>query len=332
MRSLASRPQITSLRLQEFFRSADIRILDVGARGGPLAELSILAPYSSLFLCEPDKAEAERLKSDLKIKWRALRVMPVALGMGSSEVELNVTRYAGLSSLLEPNHKIIKEFFPSFASFKKESAEAWEVVKREKVPLISLDDAYDKYGCGDLSLLKLDTQGTELSILSSGARKVIPSTLAVYAEAEFVPLYSDQPLFSPLNQFLEKKGFRLLDIKRSFLRRIVPCPRPLFSKRELVYAHAFYVREKNDDGSPLSAKAKMRLACIVFTFWYFDYALRLLRDADVVKFLELKGFENIDKEICVYANAVWQSVKSGLSKKDQEKYLNFAFQDKIYEI
>lgn len=325
-------PPIESPILKKFLQSANIKILDVGARGGPLRELGILALYSHLFLCEPDKAEAERLKSDLKIKWRALTVMPVALGMGSSEAVLNVTRYPGLSSLLEPNHTIVKEFFPSFATFKKESAEAWEVVKRERAPLISLDEAYDKYGCGDLSLLKLDTQGTELSILSSGAGKVIPSTLAVYAEAEFVPFYSNQPLFSPLNQFLDKKGFRLLDIKRSFLRRIVSHPRPLFSKRELVYAHALYVREKNEDGSPLSIGAKMRLACTAIAFWHFDYALWLLRDKDAAKFLESKGFENIDKEICVYADAVWQAIKSGLSKNDQEKYLNFAFQDKVHEL
>ena len=327
------KPPAISGALWKFFKERDIKILDVGARGGPLEGFKILAPFSHLFLCEPDSREAERLLQEptLKKEWRDFTVMPMALGENSGKGILNITHYPGLSSIFEPDHSVIKQFFPSISPFRKESCEAWEVASREEVPVMSLDEASEKYGCRDLTVLKLDTQGSELSILRSG-KKVVSSTLVVMTEAEFLPFYKNQPLFSSVHGFLSERGFRLLDIKRTFLRRAYPVPRPVFSKRELAYAHAFYVREKNNDGSELFRDAKIKLICFAIAFWYFDYALKLLRDKEMARFLADSGFAGLEKEIVCYADAVWKSIKFVLPKKEREKYLNFAFQDKVREL
>lgn len=324
------RLKITSGTLKKFFQAADLRILDVGARGGPFSEWAPLAPFTHLFVCEPDKEEAERINNDLLSQgsWNKVTIIPAAFGLSGREAILNITRYPGLSSLFEPNHALIAEYFPSHQNFKKESREAWEISEKRSVPLISLDSAAEKYGCQDLSLLKLDTQGSELDILKSGAMKVIPSTVAIYIEGEFTALYKNQPLFSEVSSFLEKHGFRLIDLKRTFLRRDFKQANPIFSKPEILYSHALFVREKKHGNGELDIKSKIKLVCIMTASWYFDYAIKILRDESVQKFLLDNGYGAIDKEILSYSKKVWNSLPYSCRKK----YKQSSYQDKTREI
>lgn len=322
---------ITSPALKELFRKAEIKILDVGARGGPQPQWAALAPFAHLYLVEPDAEEAERLEAGFEAEgqWRSVTIIREALGSKSGEAMLYVTRYPGLSSLLEPDDDRVGIYFPTSADFKKESREAWEVGHKARVSLTTLDEAAVKYGFTDISLLKLDTQGTELDILRSGEEKALPSALAVAVEGEFVPLYRGQPLFSEVALELEQAGFRLIDLKRTFIRRQNAAPSVRFSKPEIVYCHALFMRGI-DGPAILRPLEKVRLLVLATAFWYFDQALALARDAEVIAYLGLSKKDALEKEIAVYADSVGRAVKK-LSGRRNSRYTDWAFQDKMRE-
>lgn len=324
---------VTSSRLKNFFRLANFTILDVGARGGPYRQLEALAPYAELFLCEPDPEEATYLKNTFaRSPWKKVTIVPEALGTGAVSPVLYSTRYPGLSSLLQPDQKIVARYFPSRPGQNKESREAWDVVAQKNVSLLSLDDAAEKYGCRDISILKLDTQGTELDIMRSGEKKVLPETLAVFVEEEFVPLYKGQPLFSDVHRFLESQGFRVFDLKRTQMRRLPKVAPPIFSKRELLYAHALYLRERNIDGGVLSPEKRIKLAAVAAALWFFDYALDLLVTSDVKEFLGKKNLEGVDDEVREYAASVWRALEHGMPRQERKKYMKQGYQDRAWEL
>jgi hypothetical protein len=64
--------------------------------------------------------------------------------------------------------------------------------------------------------LKLDTQGSELSILR-GAERVLLSAELVETELSLVPLYRGGP-FNEVIEFLDERGFGLISIEGSAQR------------------------------------------------------------------------------------------------------------------
>jgi FkbM family methyltransferase len=69
-------------------------------------------------------------------------------------------------------------------------------------------------------LLSLDTQGSELEILTGATRLLDSTILGVHVEVEFQPLYEGQPLFGDVYQFLAERQFDLAEL-RLFHKR---CP------------------------------------------------------------------------------------------------------------
>ncbi len=322
-------------RLQRLFALANLSILDIGARRGPLSEFQFFAPFARLILCEPDEKEALRLKETLKGKgqWRDVTVITDAIDPTAERVTLNITREEGLSSLLEPNKKILSQFYPSDSQVghKKYSLDNWEVTRRIEVPAITLDAAAQKYGFSDISVLKVDTQGTELGILESGSATVLPSVVAVYVEAEFMALYTGQALFGNVHDFLQRKGFRLVDIKRTYLRRVFP-NQPIYSKRELAWAHGLYFREINADKTPLTALQKIKVSCVAANFEFFDYAIWLLRDLDVVALLRRSELvDGVEQDMSAYSAALWTSIKKTCSWREWQRIMRDSWNDRNIE-
>jgi len=58
----------------------------------------------------------------------------------------------------------------------------------------------------DTDFLKVDVQGAELYVLR-GAGRCLEDAVVVHTEAEFVPMYKEQPLFAEVDQFLRQSGF-----------------------------------------------------------------------------------------------------------------------------
>ncbi len=318
-------------RLKKLFAYADISFLDIGARRGPLMEFGLFAPYAKLILCEPDLKEAQRLEHAMKQdgSWRKVTVIAQALHPAQPRVILNITKEPGLSSLLEPNLSLLSKFYSS-KNDRKHTLDDWQIADRMEVPAITLDEAARRYDFSDLTLVKVDTQGTELDILRSGSSIVLPSVMGIYVEAEFMPLYQGQSLFGDLHQFLQSQGFRLIDIKRSLLRRIFS-DRPVYSKRELAWSHALYLRETNSDHSSLTVRQKIKLACVCAHFEFFDYAVSLLQENDVVLFLREQGIGGVEDDIRQYAAYLWAQIRTGCNAREEQTLLSDTWTDRAHE-
>jgi len=298
-------PLIRQEFLKEFLKAIQPRILDVGARGGPLPRLNVLAPFSHLFLCEPDIVEAERIGEKLRRKnfWQSVTMIPEALAEKQGSVILHMTEKAGLSSLFEPNPSFVRTYCVPCGAPEVPwlvSARRWEVVDRIKVPAITLDEAAEKYGIDGITFLKLDTQGTELAILQGGVKRVLPSVLAILVEMEFVSVYRQQPLFSEVHMFLENHGFRVMGFRNAELRRFTNIRIP-YSQGEVGWTHALYFRERKEDGTALRASEITGLIPYAIAFEYFDYALWYLDDPYVQAYLNERGWKGIAEEVASYA-------------------------------
>ena len=157
---------------------------------------------------------------------------------------------------------------------------------------LSLSDFLTTYQRPAPMLMKLDTQGTELEILSSLAEGDLEELLCVEMEVEFLELYERQPTFGAVHASMQDKGFRLLDLRthRSY-RNAGDRPNHYLRKHlntasgssalsaELVAGDALYIREPGLQTPPLSKTALVRYLCILRMYRFYDLAFWLIEQA-----------------------------------------------------
>ncbi len=301
-------PPVTSESMKIFFREARLKILDVGTRGGVLSQFNMLAPFSEIFICESDAGEARRVEAKLTERGHFLKVTNIRESLHSIEglQPFFKAKNPAASSFMEPDHAFINNFYDGEPDKLKDT---FEIVAKPEISAITLDHAAEKYGANDISIIKLDTQGTELDILKSGAT-VLNSVVCIYLEVEFLPFYKNQPLFSDINNFLESQGFRIFGMKNSFAKRRTKA-KAAASADELLGTHALYFREKNRDGSDLNHIQKIRLICAASAFGYLDYSIWLLEQADLQEYLKSRNLSGLQDEFASYSYSAERQLKRG---------------------
>ncbi|MCJ2142950.1 FkbM family methyltransferase [Methylobacterium sp. E-066] len=111
--------------------------------------------------------------------------------VGSGETgRFHVTRFDPASSLYEPD----SGFLLQFSALK----EMCEVANVGIVATTRLDDIIV---IGNCDILKIDGQGGELDVLRGGSRVLI-TVACVHCKAKFSPVYTGQPLFSDVDNYL----------------------------------------------------------------------------------------------------------------------------------
>lgn len=253
------------------FAAAGITLVDIGARGEVRPEFAALAPVARLVACEPDVEEAAVLRGRLAESgaWSRATVITEAIWPEPGEITLHITRAPGLSSVRAPDPAVTSRYA---------NTDAFTVTGTVKVPAVTLDAAADRYNFRDATLLKLDTQGTELDILRSG-EAMLASTLGVYLEVEFRPLYSGQAVFSEVDAHMRARGFELFDLHRSW-QRTADFEADIVSRRQLCWAHCLYLRNP-DTVSDLGGETAMRYVALAASYQHFDTALRVAKAADL---------------------------------------------------
>ena len=181
-------------------------IIDVGASGGIDSRWSDSTCHYKSVLFEPDKKEYQRIKSnagDNSI------VLQTALLDMKKETDFYICKNQELSSVYLPNFKVINNY---------NNPGRFEVIDKIRLTTDKLDNVLKKNKIKNSDFIKLDTQGSELSLLN-GSKDYLEHTIGLQVEAGFVELYDQQPLFNDVDMFMKSMNFQLIDIKRYFWKR-----------------------------------------------------------------------------------------------------------------
>jgi FkbM family methyltransferase len=207
-----------------------IRIVDAGAAA---YETDPYARLSQQGLCdvigfEPNADNCAKRNADAR---PGHRYLPYALGDGRVrrfyECQNPLT-----SSLYRPNAPMLAKF----------SRLDLPVVAEHDIQTHRLDDLTE---IQDIDYLKLDVQGAELDIILGGPR-LLQGTALVHTEVEFIPMYTDQPLFGDVDVALRKSGLwlhKLDGVQGRVLQPLIPNNNPFAPLSQLIWADAaIYVR------------------------------------------------------------------------------------------
>jgi FkbM family methyltransferase len=301
--------------LRDFVIGSGLHLLDIGGRGGPVNELKGLERVAKLTIVEPDHIEAKILldNTELYKSWLELKIIEEAISKKSGQIELNITRQAGLSSIYPINQEVVHKYF---------SGDMWTVDKSIIVRSDTLKNIEQRHSLTAVDVIKIDTQGSELEILKSASEKLIEGVSAIMIEIEMQQFYINQPVFSDVDSWLREKGFIIYDMARSKLRRSNSLNLP-FSKRELVWAHCLYFKE------PSSSRDLSKLASTLICFGYLDSALQVLDLVDSMN--PIKDYILLKKDLHSYSKSLLDA-KGFLFMNKKRAHSNHQYQDKWFGI
>lgn len=161
------------------------------------------------------------------------RYLPQAIGDGSV-AKLNVCSASGMTSLLVPDVSRLKAFGVLES--------AGTVIATQDIKTTRLDDV----GIIEaIDFLKMDIQGSELSVLRN-AREKLRGAVFVQTEVSFVELYRGQPGLGELDSDLREQGFiphAFAEIKIWPISPFLMNNNPMAGLNQLLEADLVYCRD-----------------------------------------------------------------------------------------
>lgn len=213
--------------------SALTRVVDIGAN-----PIDGTPPYRAMLdrgLCvlvgfEPQTDALARLnaaKSELET------YLPYCVGDGARR-KLRICRASGMSSLYEPDPRMLTLFhgFPEWG----------QVTGEVDVETRRLDEIQE---INAIDFLKIDVQGSELSVFESGIDK-LSRAVAIQTEVSFLPLYREQPVWGDVDRVLRGMGFvphAFAAVNRRAIAPIMLNNDPYSALNQLLEADVVYVRD-----------------------------------------------------------------------------------------
>ncbi len=176
-------------------------VIDAGARYGAHPTWQKFDGEMIYFAFEPDKKEAERLKSVISVE--KFEIIDHALSSSEGKRKFHITKHRGYCSFLEPDNDCIW-----FRSFRPGESEIESVIN---VQTVTIDGFAEKRGC-KIDFLKIDTEGAELDVIKGAGKQLAENVIGIRAETFFQQCYKGQALFPDLHNFLMEKGFYILNM------------------------------------------------------------------------------------------------------------------------
>ncbi len=208
-------------------------VVDIGAN--PLETAPPYKPMLDKRLCtvtgfEPQPEALDKLnaqKGDLET------YLPYAVG-GETRGTLKVCHAPGMTSLLTPEPRTLN-CFPGFAIFGR-------VVQEIPIETRALDSIAE---ISHIDHLKIDVQGSELSVFRNGAAKLANAS-SIQTEVSFVPLYAGQPAFGDIDLALRALGFiphMFTDLNKRMILPLHFADNIYSAMNQLLEADIVYVRD-----------------------------------------------------------------------------------------
>ena len=193
--------------IEEYLSDDRIVCVDVGAKGGVL-QLNNLDKYCYYYGFEPNSEEFEQLNQTDTQQYNSY-----GLSETGGKKEFYITSHPSYSSLLKSNFESFKRHFGYLKDYSN-WPKALEVVNTVAIETKTLDEFISEENLKSVDFLKLDTQGTELSLLKGGKEALSQKQLSViFTEVTFVEVYKDQNLFSDLDIYLRAKDYEFVDCR-----------------------------------------------------------------------------------------------------------------------
>lgn len=258
--------------------------VDVGASYYPHTKWLVFlnSPNTQWLVVEPNTANLGYVKS---WTWPCqIDQYPTGLSRDGGKQTLYVTNVDSGSSLLPPEipegmrHRVsnLDYFFPVF---------------EKEIETITLAQAVATYPVDAPIMVKLDTQGTELSILM-GAHSLFENHRIIGIEMESTllatPVMKGSGRFWQACEFLEAQGFELLHIKpiaaSPRIGRVRHGTNTYLNECDAVFA------VRPDIAALLPVQHRVALFGFYLTYQFYEEGLSLLeRDVTVRKYLEARG-------------------------------------------
>ena len=229
-----------------------ISIHHIGGRDGhgPFPMLSRFEPDFVLTYYDADADCVEQIKERNQYLKSEVHVLPYCLGRGSGQATLFINYDPYTSSLLPPNpdyrdYRALTNYGAFGREFDYVLGEAMRPMEKRAISTVGLDELLSsgRFGSAPPDFLSIDTQGAEYDILT-GARQVLQqSTLAVYLEVEFHPMYAGQKLFGDISSLLAGQGFLFVGFSGE-VSPFTPCHSPITLRGGGIQLHeeALFIR------------------------------------------------------------------------------------------
>ncbi len=178
-------------------------IIDIGAADGSVsAFFAKQFPEHSIFSFEPNPDWQSSLEKKSKHNPQ-IHIRNIALTRMQGEMPFYITINSVSSSLKKINKPLLE-------LQKHPHLKILGLQKEVLVKTNTLDNEFRDYE-GDVLLIKLDTQGAELDILSGGS-KTLARTRYVLTEMQNHGFYIDAAPYYAVDSYLREKGFVLVDL------------------------------------------------------------------------------------------------------------------------
>ncbi len=277
-------------------------IVDIGANPINPAPYDIVveAGFAHVFGFEPQQSAFEKLQNAPQANRTYL---PYAIGDGNTAT-LYECRHSGFTSLLKPN--------PDIVSLLGRWEDHLTITDEIEIQTLRLDDV-EQIARADF--LKMDVQGSELTILQNGTR-LVKEAIAVMSEIAAVPIYLNQPLMHEQIAELHSLDFSLH--KFDFFKDVVlgnslsPRLRQRRHSNQLVDGDAIFLRSlmRLERLEPEELKHMALLADAVFHS--YDLVLK------IIEVLELSGHVQVDSRLDDYIDLLPFVMKRPQSNPDAQ--------------
>lgn len=198
--------------LSDLLRKLDIDefvIVDVGAKG-KIECIKGIEQLSEVHAFEPHPVEFDLLKNTYSTHaFKHLQLHLKGLFEHSGRHAFHISNNTSMSSLLTPDLHNYNKHFGNYRKFKNWAA-AISTNQTIDIDLTTIDEFFSQEK--GIDFLKIDTQGSELSILK-GAQKHLEKGLIklIKIEVSTIATYEQQPLFSDIDLYLRNHHYTLID-------------------------------------------------------------------------------------------------------------------------
>ena len=287
LRHINYRPEMTQYLVDKrVFDAQRLVVVDVGARYGGQKHWDIYGDQVLLIGFEPDEEECNNLNEKFNV--RGHYYFPVALHKDRGYRTFYITQYDASCGF----YKRDMTFWSRFPG--KEDVRVKKTVRKETVDFNTFAKEHQiEY----VDFMKLDVEGAELDVLKGSVDFLRGgSVLGAAIEVTFLDI-AKQPVFSDVDSFMRKMGFKLFDIEvYRFSRELLPTPEELeyigplligapSERGQVIAADALYLRdgaaeiETCDTEFNWTDDSILKLASIFEVYGLPDCAIELLQVA-----------------------------------------------------